>query len=76
MTSLWAWIRWEASRTIEVTGFIVFIIVERFVKGAALVFGGLALIALLVNLAVVGYLVWRKRLFLERPSTTTATSPA
>ena len=33
-------------------------------------------IALLVNCAIIGYLVWRKRLFLERPSTATAASPA
>src|SRR5258708_30055216 len=33
-------------------------------------------IALLVNLVIVGYLVWRKRLFLERPSTAGAEAPA
>jgi uncharacterized membrane protein (DUF2068 family) len=33
-------------------------------------------IALLVNVAIVAYLVWRKRLFLERPSTAVAGSPA
>jgi uncharacterized membrane protein (DUF2068 family) len=33
-------------------------------------------IALLVNIAIIAYLVWRKRLFLERPSTATAASPA
>jgi uncharacterized membrane protein (DUF2068 family) len=33
-------------------------------------------LALLVNVAIVAYLVWRKRLFLERPSTATAASPA
>jgi uncharacterized membrane protein (DUF2068 family) len=33
-------------------------------------------IALVVNCAIIGYLVWRKRLFLERPSTATAASPA
>jgi uncharacterized membrane protein (DUF2068 family) len=33
-------------------------------------------ITLVVNIAIVVYLVWRKRLFLERPSTATAASPA
>jgi uncharacterized membrane protein (DUF2068 family) len=33
-------------------------------------------ITLAVNIAIVVYLVWRKRLFLERPSTATAASPA
>ena len=33
-------------------------------------------LALAVNLVIVAYLVWRKRLFLERPSTATAASPA
>jgi uncharacterized membrane protein (DUF2068 family) len=33
-------------------------------------------IAFLVNVAIIAYLVWRKRLFLERPSTATAASPA
>jgi uncharacterized membrane protein (DUF2068 family) len=33
-------------------------------------------IAFVVNIAIVVYLVWRKRLFLERPSTATADSPA
>jgi uncharacterized membrane protein (DUF2068 family) len=33
-------------------------------------------ITLAVNIAIVVYLVWRKRLFLERPSTATVASPA
>jgi uncharacterized membrane protein (DUF2068 family) len=33
-------------------------------------------IAFVVNVAIIAYLVWRKRLFLERPSTATASSPA
>jgi len=33
-------------------------------------------IAFVVNVAIIAYLVWRKRLFLERPSTATAASPA
>lgn len=33
-------------------------------------------IALVVNIVIIAYLVWRKRLFLERPSTATAASPA
>lgn len=41
-----AWWRWEASRTIEVTPFIRFITIERFVKGTVLVLAGVALIVL------------------------------
>ncbi len=41
-----AWLRWEFGRRIEVTGFIKFIIVERFVKGSALIVGGVALLVL------------------------------
>ena len=33
-------------------------------------------IAFVVNLAIIAYLIWRKRLFLERPATATAASPA
>ncbi|HZS13441.1 MAG TPA: DUF2127 domain-containing protein [Candidatus Dormibacteraeota bacterium] len=33
-------------------------------------------VALLVNIAIMAYLVWRKRLFLERPSTASSASPA
>lgn len=33
-------------------------------------------IALAVNIAIMAYLIWRKRLFLERPSTATSASPA
>jgi uncharacterized membrane protein (DUF2068 family) len=33
-------------------------------------------IAFVVNVLIIAYLVWRKRLFLERPSTATAESPA
>jgi uncharacterized membrane protein (DUF2068 family) len=33
-------------------------------------------IAFVVNLAIIAYLVWRKRLFLERPETATSASPA
>jgi uncharacterized membrane protein (DUF2068 family) len=33
-------------------------------------------IALLVNVVIIAYLVWRKRLFLERPSTAGADAPA
>lgn len=33
-------------------------------------------VALVVNMVIIAYLVWRKRLFLERPSTATAASPA
>ena len=56
MKGLWAWIKWEFGRRIEVTGFIKVIIVERFVKGGALVIGGIILVFLssdgnLVNLA-------------------------
>jgi uncharacterized membrane protein (DUF2068 family) len=37
---------------------------------------GFKALAFVVNVAIVAYLVWRKRLFLERPSTATAESPA
>jgi uncharacterized membrane protein (DUF2068 family) len=33
-------------------------------------------IALVVNIVIIAYLVWRKRLFLERPSTATSATPA
>ena len=46
MSGLVAWWRWEASRRIEVTPFIRFITVERFVKGTVLVLAGVALLAL------------------------------
>lgn len=39
-----AWIRWEFGRRIELTGFIRFIIIERFLKGAVLIAGGIVLI--------------------------------
>jgi uncharacterized membrane protein (DUF2068 family) len=42
---LWAWLRWEMSRRIEVDGVIKLIILERFVKGGALLIGGIVLIA-------------------------------
>ncbi len=180
MTGLRRWWRWEMHRELEVTPFIRFITIERFVKGTVLVLGGIAILALsgtdsfhnvvlraqeelnlnpgqhlwqrlyeqlvvrfgsasartrdalgagaiiyglleiveglgllwrrrwaeylvliatsaflpvevdelvrhptpvkgiafVVNIAIVVYLVWRKRLFLERPSTATADSPA
>lgn len=46
MRRFWRWVRWEFGRPIEVTGFIKFIIVERFVKGSALVLGGIAFLVL------------------------------
>jgi uncharacterized membrane protein (DUF2068 family) len=39
-----AWARWEFGRRIELTGFIRFIIIERFLKGAVLIIGGIVLI--------------------------------
>jgi uncharacterized membrane protein (DUF2068 family) len=42
---LWGWLRWEMGRRIEVDGVIKLIILERFVKGATLVVGGIVLIA-------------------------------
>jgi uncharacterized membrane protein (DUF2068 family) len=42
---LQAWLRWEMSRRIEVDGVIRLIILERFIKGGALVVGGIVLIA-------------------------------
>jgi uncharacterized membrane protein (DUF2068 family) len=39
-----SWANWEFGRRIEVTGFIRFIIVERFLKGAVLILGGIVLI--------------------------------
>jgi uncharacterized membrane protein (DUF2068 family) len=41
-----AWWRWEASREIELTPFIRFIIIERFVKGTALILAGVTLAVL------------------------------
>src|ERR1035437_8789554 len=38
------WAAWEFRRTIEVSGFIKVIIVERFIKGTALFLGGIALL--------------------------------
>jgi uncharacterized membrane protein (DUF2068 family) len=46
MSTLVAWWRWEASREIEVTPFIRFITIERFVKGAALILAGITLLVL------------------------------
>src|SRR5215471_7170909 len=46
MSALWRWWRWEASRELEVTPFIRFIIVERIVKGSALVLAGVTLLIL------------------------------
>lgn len=40
-----SWWRWEMGRRIEVDGVIKLIILERFVKGGALVIGGIVLIA-------------------------------
>lgn len=44
MSALTRWARWEFARTIDMTPFIRFIIVERFVKGGLLVAGGFALL--------------------------------
>jgi len=43
---LGGWLRWEFGRKIEVTGFIKFIIAERFIKGGLLILGGIALLVL------------------------------
>ena len=45
LRGLWGWLRWEMGRRIEVDGVIKLIILERFVKGATLVVGGIVLIA-------------------------------
>ena len=39
-----AWVRWEMGRRIELRGFLRLIVIERFVKGAALLIGGVALL--------------------------------
>lgn len=44
MRALINWFRWEFGRSIEVTGVIRFIIVERFVKAAVLIGGGITLL--------------------------------
>jgi uncharacterized membrane protein (DUF2068 family) len=46
LSGLRRWWRWEMHRELEVTPFIRFITIERFVKGAVLVVAGVALIAL------------------------------
>lgn len=46
MSRLWAWVRWEFDRPIEVTGMIRFITIERFVKAAILIAGGLVLLVI------------------------------
>lgn len=46
MSGLLRWWRWEAGRELEVTPFIRFIIVERIVKGSALVLAGVSLLIL------------------------------
>ena len=46
MSGFWRWLKWEFSRTIEVSGFIKFIIIERFTKGSLLILGGLSLLFL------------------------------
>ena len=43
MTRVATWVRWEFSRRIEITPMLRLIIAERFIKGTALVLGGLAL---------------------------------
>jgi uncharacterized membrane protein (DUF2068 family) len=42
--ALWAWLRWEMGRRIEVNGVIRLIILERFVKATVLVAGGVTLL--------------------------------
>jgi uncharacterized membrane protein (DUF2068 family) len=42
---LLAWLRWEMSRKIEVDGVIRLIILERFLKGAVLLVGGVVLLS-------------------------------
>lgn len=69
---LWMRRRWaEYLVLIATAAFLPLEIDELFHK--ATVF---KVLALLVNVAIMAYLVWRKRLFLERPSTATAESPA
>ncbi len=46
MRGIVRWWRWESSRELEVTPFIRFIIIERFVKGTALILVGLTLVIL------------------------------
>ena len=43
MSGLVRWVRWEFTRRIELTPMVRVIIAERFIKGSALVLGGLAL---------------------------------
>ena len=46
MNGLRRWWRWEMHRELQVTPFIRFITIERFVKGTVLVLGGIAILAL------------------------------
>ena len=43
-SAVWRWAKWEFDREIEVTPVIRFITVERFIKGALLLLGGVALL--------------------------------
>ncbi len=45
LRALLAWLRWEMTREIEVDGVIRLIILERFIKGAVLLVGGVVLVA-------------------------------
>src|SRR5579864_8119094 len=45
MHALWEWLKWEFDRRIEVTQGIRLIMIERFLKAAILVLGGILLIA-------------------------------
>jgi uncharacterized membrane protein (DUF2068 family) len=44
LRGLWAWLRWEMGRRIEVDGVIRLIILERFLKGTVLIVGGIVII--------------------------------
>lgn len=44
MGGFWNWLKWEFDRRIEVTPAIRFITIERFVKGAVLIVGGIILL--------------------------------
>jgi uncharacterized membrane protein (DUF2068 family) len=64
--------RWAEYLVLIATCAFIPVEIDELVKHAT-VFKG---VAFAVNIAIVVYLVWRKRLFLERPSTATAGSPA
>jgi uncharacterized membrane protein (DUF2068 family) len=62
---LWLRRRWAEYLVLLATGLFLPLEIRELLHGITLFRAG----ALLVNLVIIGYLVWRKRLFLERPGT-------